>query len=121
MEALSVANWPKLWGGSEVKCTYSRLLILYCLLRSISSAEHCSHLWKKEGVVVHTGDRVERIEDGRTIISQSGSYECHKILVALGDSPIPRAWSFCLGVKCDEVGHPLIDSKLRTTIKKYMR
>ena len=74
---------------------------------------------EKEGVVVHTGDRVERIEDGRTIISRSGSYECHKILVALGRQPNTEGLGLsALGVKCDEVGHPLVDSKLRTTNKK---
>lgn len=74
---------------------------------------------ERDGVLVHTGDRVERIEGGGTVVSQSGSYKCQKILVALGRQPNTEELCLsALGVKCDGFGHPLIDSKLRTTNKK---
>lgn len=83
-----------------------------------------TEIFKKEDIEIHTGTKVTAISGKKqkkviaTIKGKEHTFSCSHILIAAGRKPQTEDLNLkAAGVKTDERGHVLVNSKLRTSAK----
>ena len=72
-----------------------------------------------DGVSLHLGSAVQEVVGSGRIVTEQGSVECDRVLVALGRQPNTEGMNLsAASVQIDERGFIVSDAKLRTTNKK---
>ncbi len=83
-----------------------------------------TEIFKKENIEIHTHSKVSAISGEKqkkvttTINGKAHTFSCSHILIAAGRKPQTENLNLkSVGVKTDERGHVLVNSKLRTSVK----